>query len=537
MKLEELPVSLIEKMLSEKNLQKNQASNDKAIRIKKKKGAKLSTQHFLTIEQKRRRISIPNTPQETQRSYTGRTEGVSLHVNNEENKSVSSIKRNGQSSENKFSVRQKSESFEYSSQNSSQENTSRKERKNNAAGLPNSINNKPFEELDKDKNDIYSPSFTLIGEKSSIPRAGIFFDIRKYQTSTELPTHKLHDGVNHIKTIEEKNPKNETKTTDTKTTDEKFLFRDTKIRKLKNQDEYQVEGSGFGKLSEEDSVNDIKSSQNDLIGFQKKIEENNENDSADNSKLVRNRSRIGVRNRLTSSVRDNNPKSILATTENDEANEGEPMHSLVAQIRNGVNPFEQRLQKKKSYSPLKKKTSHRKRGRLQNNELSDKGEQPTKTPSIPNQIVADSNESYKIIDKENRLNKYTGRKSNAKDTSRKNNLRGRSGTATKIFEKSPSFTFFYNETTRNTRPTPNFSPDDITILSEDEEPTDLSEYVDLAINHAEVTWSQDPFRASEVNVDRPVFDIDYTKDPNIDNEAGSAEKNAAVADFKIRVVN
>merc|ERR1719347_847857 len=316
MKLEELPVSLIEKMLSEKNLQKNQASNDKAIRIKKKKGAKLSTQHFLTIEQKRRRISIPNTPQETQRSYTGKTEGVALHVNNEENNAVSSIKRNGQSSENRFSVRQKSESFKYSSQNSSQENTSRKERKNNAAGLPNSISDKPFEKSDKAKNDIYSPSFTLIGEKSSIPRAGIFFDIRKYQTSTELPSHKLHDGVNHIKTIEEKNPKNEIKTTDTKTTNEKFLFRDTKIRKLKNQDEYQVEGSGFGKLSEEDSVNGIKSSQNDLIGFQKKIEENNENDSADNSKLVRNRSRIGVRNRLTSSARDNNPKSILATTEN-----------------------------------------------------------------------------------------------------------------------------------------------------------------------------------------------------------------------------
>merc|ERR1711934_774085 len=41
-------------------------------------------------------------------------------------------------------------------------------------------------------------------------------------------------------------------------------------------------------------------------------------------------------------------------------------------------------------------------------------------------------------------------------------------------------------------------------------------YIDTAINHAEVTWSQDPFRQDSFQSDgaEPTFDIDFSKDPS-----------------------
>ena len=41
-------------------------------------------------------------------------------------------------------------------------------------------------------------------------------------------------------------------------------------------------------------------------------------------------------------------------------------------------------------------------------------------------------------------------------------------------------------------------------------------YIDTAINHAEVTWSQDPFRRDSFQSDgaEPTFDIDFSKDPS-----------------------
>merc|ERR1712181_115120 len=41
-------------------------------------------------------------------------------------------------------------------------------------------------------------------------------------------------------------------------------------------------------------------------------------------------------------------------------------------------------------------------------------------------------------------------------------------------------------------------------------------YIDTAINHAEVTWSQDPFRRDSIKSEgvQPTFDIDFSKDPS-----------------------
>ena len=41
-------------------------------------------------------------------------------------------------------------------------------------------------------------------------------------------------------------------------------------------------------------------------------------------------------------------------------------------------------------------------------------------------------------------------------------------------------------------------------------------YIDTAINHAEVTWSQDPFRRDSFQSEgkEPTFDIDFSKDPS-----------------------
>merc|ERR1719397_902619 len=41
-------------------------------------------------------------------------------------------------------------------------------------------------------------------------------------------------------------------------------------------------------------------------------------------------------------------------------------------------------------------------------------------------------------------------------------------------------------------------------------------YIDTAINHAEVTWSQDPFRRDSIKPEgaEPTFDIDFSKDPS-----------------------
>jgi len=54
-------------------------------------------------------------------------------------------------------------------------------------------------------------------------------------------------------------------------------------------------------------------------------------------------------------------------------------------------------------------------------------------------------------------------------------------------------------------------------------------YLDVAINHAEVTWSQDPFRQDSLLVadTQPLFDIDYTKDPTRSGELPTTE-NAGI---------
>lgn len=45
----------------------------------------------------------------------------------------------------------------------------------------------------------------------------------------------------------------------------------------------------------------------------------------------------------------------------------------------------------------------------------------------------------------------------------------------------------------------------------------LPSYLDIAIGHAEVTWSQDPFRQESILADaaQPTFDIDFSKDPTL----------------------
>jgi hypothetical protein len=55
------------------------------------------------------------------------------------------------------------------------------------------------------------------------------------------------------------------------------------------------------------------------------------------------------------------------------------------------------------------------------------------------------------------------------------------------------------------------SPDGV---GEADRSSHLPSYIDVAINHAEVTWSQDPFRQESILADaaQPSFDIDFSKD-------------------------
>ena len=55
-------------------------------------------------------------------------------------------------------------------------------------------------------------------------------------------------------------------------------------------------------------------------------------------------------------------------------------------------------------------------------------------------------------------------------------------------------------------------------------------YLDIAINRAEVTWAQDPFRQDSLLADEngPSFDIDFTKDPT---RGGAGSSNKALGNL------
>merc|ERR1719365_458333 len=54
------------------------------------------------------------------------------------------------------------------------------------------------------------------------------------------------------------------------------------------------------------------------------------------------------------------------------------------------------------------------------------------------------------------------------------------------------------------------------LETEDLNEIDLSEQMTSALNLATVTWTQDPYREDEVSeTGQPSFDIDFTKNPNI----------------------
>jgi len=474
-------------------------STGDAVRIRKLKGASLSNQHFLRVEKKRRRTKVPSkTTKETPRSYSGRKITDPLAISKEVQTGAASIRKNNVSNNKKrLRVRQNTHITQNASQNSSQRNNSRTERKNNSVGLGNtnrfkadySRNNKTF------KKQVHIENENSLSKEAN--DTDIFFDLRNLENIRKAST--VHS--------EEK--------------EKKFNGRTKSLSQIKVEDNNKkIDSNSYvsapnqlieEKFKQENEMNWTFDKSEHNLNRENYIEHGDIKPKVGQS-LQSRRRRINLGNKKK--VMKNGDSNIKQPDEGvSNESEEEFTHALVAQIRNGYNPYDQRQKRTEKKDQL----LHKKRTRLSKGKTGE---------------VKEKADNHKVNERQSPKNPIALKERRIQTTEKLHKNRQQIRISQQNIEKSPSFTFFYNETTRNTRPTPNLSLDDISDdLPEIEDTIDFSDYVDKAINHAQITWSQDPFRASESNEERPVFDIDYTKDPNLEGQ------KAANSDFRIKVLS